>query len=328
MGIGDNLMFLRSLLNFEWKQEELIWVIKPEFEGVLHHHFPNSKFFTFELSHFRLSDLLSTKSLAGKIKNENIDRTIILDYKTKPVVFFLVLLFILGIKNIKCTATDLLCYFNKNLFNIKDYSSKHEVERYMDLLSFFSPTINKANPNLINEGKKFNSTLMVENNIIVFAPGSVRKAKRWSINKFIELAQKFIGLGYVIVFVGGINDKYLIQPIKDSLPDDRIKNFIGKLSFIETGAWIKRSKLVVSNDSAIMHYADLIDKPVVAIFGITDPYRCGPFTQINNCIVYNSYYPKYSYGPFPDNVSDKFINEITVDTVFDKCIKILDNEKN
>lgn len=328
MGIGDNLMFLRALSFFELKEDELFWVIKPEFMEILKLYFPKSKITTFEFNNTDLVSIFSTIKVIKRLRNEKIKNAIILDYKTKPVLFFLCVLFCVGIKNIKYTPSEALRSLNKNLPDIKQYEKKHEVERYRDLLKYFFAANSNNEVNLFSVEQKGGKFTDVDEQIIIIAPGSARKAKRWSINKFIELAKRLIALGYEIVFVGGKNDNYLVQTINHNLRDDRIKNFIGELSFIETGEWINRSKLVVSNDSALMHYADLIGKSVVAIFGITDPQRCGPYTQIHNCVVNNSYYPKYSYGPFPDNVSDKFINEITVDAIFYKCLKILSNGKN
>ena len=328
MGIGDNLMFFRSLMNYKWKEEDLVWVIKPEFRDIIQFYFPNSKIIIFEFSNFKMAHLFSIRKIISELRNEKIKKAIILDYKTKPVLFFLCMLFCVGIKNIKYTPSEALRLLNKNLPDIKQYEKKHEVERYRDLLKYFFAATSNNEVNLFSVVQRGGKLTDVNDQIIIIAPGSARMAKRWSINKFIELAKRLIALGYEIVFVGGKNDNYLVQTINHNLRDDRIKNFIGELSFIETGEWVKRSKLVVSNDSALMHYADLIGKSVVAIFGITDPQRCGPYTQIHNCVVNNSYYPKYSYGPFPDNVSDKFINEITVDAIFYKCLKILSNGKN
>jgi len=328
MGIGDNLMFLRALSYFEFKDKDFYWLVKPEIKELLNFYFPESKIITFGDIKISFSSIGYFVKIVKKLRKEIFKDVIILDYKSKPLLAFLFLLISSRISNIKFTPSEELSLFYKKNPTIKKYKTKHEVERYKDLLK---PLYKYSSHNKINfffDKHKSGLSEITNRRIILIAPGSYRKAKRWSVDNFIELSRRFLKSGYEIIFVGGKTDCFLIPIIENYFPNNNIKNFIGKLSLKETGDLIKESTLVVSNDSALMHYADLLMKPVISIFGITDPRRCGPFTQIENCIVNNSYYPKYSYGSFPDNISDKYINEITVDEVFEKFLEVLSYEKN
>jgi ADP-heptose:LPS heptosyltransferase len=51
----------------------------------------------------------------------------------------------------------------------------------------------------------------------------------------------------------------------------------GKTNLKELVALIAGAKAVVSNDSGPMHIAAALDKPVVALFGPTDPVKTGPY---------------------------------------------------
>jgi ADP-heptose:LPS heptosyltransferase len=48
--------------------------------------------------------------------------------------------------------------------------------------------------------------------------------------------------------------------------------------------WIRISDLVLTNDTGPMHVAAALNKPVVALFGPTDPRRTGPYGQIDQAL--------------------------------------------
>jgi ADP-heptose:LPS heptosyltransferase len=48
--------------------------------------------------------------------------------------------------------------------------------------------------------------------------------------------------------------------------------------------WIRLSSAMVTNDTGPMHVAAALGKPVVALFGPTDPRRTGPYGQIDQVL--------------------------------------------
>ena len=66
---------------------------------------------------------------------------------------------------------------------------------------------------------------------------------------------------------------------------------------------IRSSELLVTNDTGPMHVAAALRKPVVALFGPTNPERTGPYRQRKNvlqnvnlpcvpCMISRCHYPK------------------------------------
>jgi heptosyltransferase-2 len=51
----------------------------------------------------------------------------------------------------------------------------------------------------------------------------------------------------------------------------------GQTSLAEFAALVNRSAVSVTNDSGSMHLAVALDRPVVSVFGPTDPLRIGPY---------------------------------------------------
>lgn len=70
-----------------------------------------------------------------------------------------------------------------------------------------------------------------------------------------------------IIYLGGESEK----PEGETLAkkNKNIKNYAGKLSFQESAKALSQCDLLISSDSAIMHVAEAIDVPVVALFGST-----------------------------------------------------------
>ena len=53
----------------------------------------------------------------------------------------------------------------------------------------------------------------------------------------------------------------------------------GQVSLPEMIEWIRSCSLMLTNDTGPMHAAAALKKPMVALFGPTDPHRTGPYGQ-------------------------------------------------
>jgi len=56
-----------------------------------------------------------------------------------------------------------------------------------------------------------------------------------------------------------------------------VLDLAGKTDLIELAAVLSRAALVVSVDTGPMHLAAALGRPVVAVFGPTNPVRTGPY---------------------------------------------------
>ncbi len=112
---------------------------------------------------------------------------------------------------------------------------------------------------------------------VALHPGSGRSEKRWAIENFATLARWLYQQGYHIVLVGGPGEEPLGAQIaaESGVP---VTDLIGRLEFAETAAVLQSCRLVVCNDSGMMHVAVAVGTPVVAIFVATDPARIGPYS--------------------------------------------------
>jgi len=58
----------------------------------------------------------------------------------------------------------------------------------------------------------------------------------------------------------------------------------GKISLPEMVEWLRRCAVVLTNDTGPMHVAAALRRPLVALFGPTDPARTGPYGQAQNVL--------------------------------------------
>ena len=111
--------------------------------------------------------------------------------------------------------------------------------------------------------------------------GTSWATKEWPQEKWYSLIKS---LQYRANFVclGGPKESTQYKPLMDSLAaegiDQIMLNMLGKTTLQEVGALIESCDVVVTADTGSLHIALALDKPVVALFGPTDPKLWGPLT--------------------------------------------------
>ncbi len=98
---------------------------------------------------------------------------------------------------------------------------------------------------------------------ITLAASSAHELKKWPKDYWIKLIsllhdQKFI-------LLGGPED-FFLKEIENSFPD-RVFNFAGTLNLSESGILLSYSKLLVSNDTGLLHIAEQLGHPCIALMG-------------------------------------------------------------
>jgi heptosyltransferase-2 len=108
--------------------------------------------------------------------------------------------------------------------------------------------------------------------LIALAPGSVWATKRWP--GFPTLASALAGHGRIVV-IGGPGDRDLAAGIRSAVPD--AIDTTGQLSLLGSAELIRRSAVLVTNDSLPQHLASAMGTRTVTIYGPTVPgFGFGP----------------------------------------------------
>lgn len=121
--------------------------------------------------------------------------------------------------------------------------------------------------------------------LVVFAPGAeFGSAKRWPAGHFARLAREIVteNPGTQVALLGSPKDKDVCDEIVAlALADSvRVVNLAGATKLDEAIAIIASADAVVSNDSGLLHVASALNRPVLAIYGPTDPDHAPPFSDM------------------------------------------------
>jgi heptosyltransferase-1 len=172
----------------------------------------------------------------------------------------------------------------------------HAVDWYLSVLTPLGVPVHKnfnwlpERPEVSTEIKRkwFGEKSQIVNRksqIILLQPGARWENKRWPVNYFSELvrllATKFPATRFAIL--GSNEDKSLGEIISRAAPG-RCLNLCGATSLPEMIEWVRLCDLMVTNDTGPMHVAAALGKPLVALFGPTEPRRTGPYGQLENVL--------------------------------------------
>lgn len=123
--------------------------------------------------------------------------------------------------------------------------------------------------------------LQPDSPLVVFAPGAeFGSAKRWPTSHFAQLAQTIVQThpNAQIVLLGSGKDHSVCEEIRAISPT--VRNFAGVTSLDQAVALIASASAVVSNDSGLLHIASALNRPIIALYGPTDPDHAPPFSDI------------------------------------------------
>lgn len=116
--------------------------------------------------------------------------------------------------------------------------------------------------------------------LIVLQPGARWMNKRWPAQHFVavirQLAREFSEARFVVL--GSREDIPLGEALATAEPL-RCLDLTARTSLPEMVEWVRASSLVITNDTGPMHVAAALRKPMVALFGPTEPARTGPYGQ-------------------------------------------------
>ena len=175
------------------------------------------------------------------------------------------------------------------------------LEEKIKLINF---NYNKLPKSLLNEAKK----LLPKTNYIGFSitQGNENRKKKWSVYKFISLANKSLIKNKIPVFFIEKNHEQIIEKIKNQVSGAIFPEVDSKLSCPAlVTALSSRLDQAVTIDNGVMHMMSLTNIPMIILFGPTNSERFAPrnnYTRILDSKKLNG---------------TKDIDSISVDDVYD-----------
>jgi heptosyltransferase-2 len=80
-----------------------------------------------------------------------------------------------------------------------------------------------------------------------------------------------------VVLIGSQRERVVCEDVAALAPG--VIDLAGMTSLSELAALIRRAAICITNDSGPMHLAVALDRPVISIFGPTDPVWIGPYRR-------------------------------------------------
>jgi heptosyltransferase II len=120
--------------------------------------------------------------------------------------------------------------------------------------------------------------------LVVYAPGAeFGPAKRWPPRHFGDLAQRIVAADpeVQIALLGSPKDRPTCEEVIVAAGPaaSNMLNLAGSTKLDEAAALIAQSAALVTNDSGLMHIASGLNKPLVALYGPTDPRHTPPSSE-------------------------------------------------
>ncbi len=113
--------------------------------------------------------------------------------------------------------------------------------------------------------------------IVVMAPGTIWETKQWRRDAFAEVARHFLRQKFAVTLIGSERERAVCDAVAALAPG--VVNLGGETTLSELAALIRGATICVTNDSGPMHLAVALGRPVVSVFGPTDPIWIGPYRR-------------------------------------------------
>ncbi len=174
----------------------------------------------------------------------------------------------------------LLVNFKKNKL-----PDKHIVDRYLETVYLFDvKNDNKGLDYFIPEDIQYNVSekLSVNNDYITFAIGGQHETKKMPTDMIRKICEQ---TSHPVILLGGKEDAVNGDQISDGLIN--CFNLCGKTNLNESADIVKKSKLVITHDTGLMHIAAAFKKNIISLWGNTVPqFGMYPYMAGSNSMIF------------------------------------------
>lgn len=143
----------------------------------------------------------------------------------------------------------------------------------------------RRNPSFIQASDHEHARVLLEKNgitgdeYVLLVPGARSSLKRWDQAGYLEVGRAIVQkYGFRVVVIGDASEEALVRDIASGVGQGAV-GLAGRTTFGQLAALAARAKIVIANDSGVLHIASYLDKLVVGIYGPSDYVRYGPWSK-------------------------------------------------
>ena len=310
--LGDVVQTIAVLnkLRGRYPKARIDWLVTPAFAELLQHHPAISHVIEFSRDEWsapwRLAPFASAARLAGKLRRERYDLVIDLQGQLRSAVFCYATGAPVRIGFDKPRAESWAASDRKFSDEARRHAWQgaregshlaytdriplpnidvHAVDRYLSIgamLGFDGGDADFSFPIPAEATTRIEALLDYygvgsKQKLVAIAPGTIWETKQWRADGFGEVARHFLQKGVAVALIGSDREREACAAVA-TLAEGAV-NLAGETTLSELAALIRRAAVCLSNDSGPMHLAVALDRPVVSIFGPTDPVWAGPYRR-------------------------------------------------
>ena len=279
-----------SLMRRRWPEAHIAWLITPNCAGIVEGHPQLDEILLFRRGQFGLRkprSLLNLLKFAGRLEEKHFDLAVDLQGLLRSG--WMTWCSRAPVRVGFAESRELAWWFYTHRVadplgqhNTSRSGQRHAVERYLDVaeaLGCGRSPVQFILPSNEPDRAWLKRTVSALGPYAVLIPGTNWRTKRWPAERFAELAgrlrQQF---QFKIIAAGAPNEFQLGRLTKPDL------NLAGKTTIGQLIALLRNASLVIANDSGPMHIAAALGRPLVTLFGPTEPGLTGPYRR-DDCVV-------------------------------------------
>lgn len=156
-------------------------------------------------------------------------------------------------------------------FKINKLPKQHIVDRYLETVSPFDvKNDGKGLDYFINNGEEFKKEELpatFQKGFVVFVIAGTYFTKKYPINKVSKICQS---IPFPVILLGGKKEFDEGEKIL-SESKGNVLNYAGKISLSQSASLVRDAKVVLSNDTGLMHIAAAFKKKILSFWGNTIP---------------------------------------------------------
>ncbi len=322
--LGDVCRTVPALVTLRRAMPEarIDWLVRDDFADAVRHHPDLDEVVTFPRR--QLGRTLKTGRAAGPALRWLGD----LRRRRYDVVIDLQGLFRSGLITRLTSAPRRVGYANAREFAWLGYNRRHAVERTMHTVDRMLGLVEAAGYEPLRDMRLYagdedsrwldgwlQEHAIADGRFACLAPTAKWLCKCWPIEKFLEVARRLLNSG-----IAGRHVVVLCSP-SERAQVKQLATLSSTVLFPETTigqllALLSRTSLLVCNDSAPLHIAVAFERPIVTIYGPTDPAEVGPYRRDETVVrpeaALNGH--KFNYRAHKEDQS--LIDQVSVDEVW------------
>jgi heptosyltransferase I len=320
LGDAVHVLPVASALKRSWPETRITWVIQPTPHQLVRDHAAIDEFIVFRRSR-GVHAVKSYRDLRAQFRGRHFDLALNLQVYMKAGLITALAPAEIKLGFDRRRARDLNWLFTSHRIPARE--TAHVQDQYFEFLEYLG-----IDPEPVAWGLEITAEERAKQRAFcaplgrccALAVGTSKPAKNWAPEHYarvIDALETDFGLRCVLVGGPSATEREMAERIvglSRIKPINALGDDVRRLLYLLAG-----SALVISPDTGPLHLARALDRPVIGLYGYTNPKRYGPYRKYTELIVDG--YARYPGEEYPLNAEyrEEGMQRVTVEAVLEKA---------